>query len=121
MLAYITTVDLQKILQVKELLEKNYKYNFTHCQLASKVGTNEFKLRTIFKQFINMTINEYVTVIRIEKAKELLETTDLPIKMVAEKVGYDIRNFNRQFKKNTKTAPLIWRRSYGKVYLSLEK
>lgn len=102
--------DLQKIAQVKSILEKEYRNDNTHAHLASRVNTNESKLRKAFKLVNNITIYEYLTRVRIEKAKELLATTDDPVKTIAFKLGYDVSNLAKQFKKTTGMAPLEWRK-----------
>jgi AraC-like DNA-binding protein len=104
--------DLNKIAQVKVILDNEYKCYNTHAQLARRVSTNESKLRKGFKLVNNKTIYEYIIGVRIEKAKELLETTDEPVKTIAIKVGYDVSNLVKQFKKKTGMAPLEWRKKY---------
>ncbi|WP_207515349.1 helix-turn-helix domain-containing protein [Longitalea luteola] len=105
--------DLHKIAQVKTILENEYRINNTHAQLARRVSTNESKLRKAFKLVNKKTINEYLVSIRIEKAKEMLLTTDEPVKAVAVKVGYDVSNLVKQFKKTTGMPPLEWRKKHS--------
>lgn len=109
----LSTADLHKIEQVKAILEKEYKNANTHAQLAKRVSTNESKLRKGFKLVNNKTIYGYLISIRIEKAKEILEITDEPVKAVAAKVGYDVSNLVKQFKKITGMAPLEWRKKHS--------
>ena len=104
--------DLHKIAQVKAILENEYRSSNTHSQLAKRVNTNESKLRKSFKLVTKKTIYEHLTGVRIEKAKEMLETTDEPVKAIAIKVGYDVSNLVKQFKKITGTSPLEWRKKY---------
>ena len=104
--------DLHKIAQVKVILEKEYKCAATQAELARRVNTNESKLRKGFKLVNNKTIYEYLVGVRIEKAKEMLETTDEPVKVVAVKVGYDVSNLVKQFKKTTGMAPMEWRKKF---------
>ncbi len=106
----LSNLDLHKIAQAKAILEKEYKSATTQAELARRVNTNESKLRKGFKLINKITINEYLIGVRIEKAKEMLETTDEPVKVVAFKVGYDVSNLVKQFKKNTGMAPMEWRK-----------
>jgi len=106
----LSTDDLHKIEQVKAILENEYRNANTHSHLARRVSTNESKLRKGFKLVNHKTIYEYLIGVRIEKAKELLETTDEPVKAIAIKVGYDVSNLVKQFKKTTGMAPLQWRK-----------
>lgn len=103
--------DLAKVRQVAVILEKEYKYHYTHQQLALKVGTNESHLRVTFKLVYKTTINAYLLAIRVTKAKDLLENTELPLHTIAAHVGFkDASIFIRNFKKSTGWTPLKWRK-----------
>ena len=95
----------------KAFLEKNYANNHTIDRLARQVGINQDKLKKGFKSVYNITIHRFVTSIRIEKAKELLEVTDVPIEHIAYKLGKDHSNLIKQFKRHTGCTPKVWRRS----------
>ena len=57
-----------------------------------------------------MTVVEYITKKRIDKAKQLLTNTDLPIMTVAEYTGYpDYSYFTRVFRKETGVTPRAYR------------
>jgi len=104
--------DLEIVEQVKVILKKDYKHHHKHASLAKRFHIGESKLRKIFKQVNKTTINNYVTAVRIENAKELLETTDEPVKAIASKVGYDaVSSLEKQFKNITGRLPLEWRRN----------
>lgn len=104
--------DLERLCSAKEIIESNYRYHYTLQELTQKLNTNEFKLKNGFKQLYQMSIYAFLTSVRIEKAKELLNNTDFPIKNIAARVGFkDISNFNRNFKKLTGVSPLVWRRN----------
>jgi AraC-like DNA-binding protein len=66
-------------------------------------------LRTIFKRVTGKTINDFQTMVRIEKAKKYLSSTDDPVKRIAYNVGLDIRTLEKHFKKCTGMTPLAWR------------
>jgi AraC-like DNA-binding protein len=104
--------DLARLCSAKEIIESNYRFHYTLQELTQKLNTNEFKLKNGFKQLYQMSLYAFLTRVRIEKAKELLNHTDFPIKIIAERVGFkDISNFNRNFKKLTGVSPLVWRRN----------
>ncbi|HEY8896477.1 MAG TPA: helix-turn-helix transcriptional regulator [Niastella sp.] len=104
--------DLAKVKRVAAILKKEYKYHYTHQQLALKVGTNESQLRVAFKQVYKTTINTYLRDIRVTKAKELLENTQLPLHMVAAQTGFnDASVFIKNFKKSTGWTPVKWRKN----------
>lgn len=107
----INESNLKKVQLVAALLQREYKYHYTHQQLAIKAGTNESQLRVLFKQEHNTTINTFLREIRISKAKELLESTKDPLHTVATQVGFkDASIFVRNFKKSTGTTPVKWRK-----------
>lgn len=108
-IVHLNNEDFEKALHVKSILETDFDKHYTAAKLAHLVGTNEGKLRAAFKIVTGEPLYHYRTITRIEHAKNLLETTDLVMKIIASRVGLDKRNFNRQFKKLTGTTPKQWR------------
>ena len=54
----------------------------------------------MFKSEMNMTLTEYITQYRMQKAKHLLSSSDEKLQTIAEKVGYnDVSYFSNVFKK----------------------
>ncbi|HHY82988.1 MAG TPA: helix-turn-helix domain-containing protein [Clostridiales bacterium] len=67
-------------------------------------------LSRVFKQEMGISFSDYLTGIRVEKAKELLQQNDLKISAIATMLGFeDASYFTRFFKKNTGMAPLEYR------------
>jgi transcriptional regulator GlxA family with amidase domain len=102
--------DLEKVNCVKSLIEKNYCVHYTHEELAHLAGTNDYKLKTLFKTATKMTLYEYLCCVRVERAQELLQFTDYSIPVIARKIGLDKSNFSKLFKKVTNETPAVWRR-----------
>ncbi|ABG39301.1 transcriptional regulator, AraC family [Paraglaciecola sp. T6c] len=68
------------------------------------LSPTQFKKR--FKASFSMSAQQYITGLRMEKAKALLAHTDLPVQLVAEKVGYgDLSAFSRRFSVYTGLSP----------------
>lgn len=68
-------------------------------QLARLVGINRCKLALGFKHLFGVTIGEYHRDLRLEKAREMLETRGLSIGCVASTVGYaDAGSFSKAFR-----------------------
>lgn len=101
--------DLEKILIAKAVIEKEFHKRQTLADLARHVGSNEFKMKIGFRYITQKTFHEYLTFVRMEKAKEYLETTEIPIKVIATKIGLERTNFAKCFKKLTGTTPTEWR------------
>ncbi|WP_344923908.1 helix-turn-helix transcriptional regulator [Aquimarina addita] len=74
--------------------------------LAKRVGLNQNTLQQGFKQLYKTSVNEYIRNFRIEKAKELLETSTLNITEITYKVGINSRSyFSKLFKKRFGISP----------------
>lgn len=98
--------------ELKRLVESTIDYMHAHYtsdisldQCADLVGTNSYSLSKYFKQFTGINFIDYLTELRIEKAKALLRETDLKINDIAAEVGYQQRYFNRIFKKQVGITP----------------
>jgi transcriptional regulator GlxA family with amidase domain len=106
---HLNANDLSIVEQVKAILKKEYKNRHTQAKLAEQLHISERKLRKIFKQATDKTIYEFHTEVRIERAKDLLATTDYPVKTIAYTVGLTISSLEKQLKSITGTTPLEWR------------
>lgn len=88
------------ITDVKEYISQNFAQNLTLAVLANRFFINPFYLSQLFKEKTGETYLSYVMKVRINKAKELLETTNLKMAEVCELVGYtDTKYFSKLFEK----------------------
>lgn len=88
--------------RVKEYVEKKLHENITLKDISSKLHFNRSYLGQKFKNHENMSFNEYLFIQRMERAKMLLEQTDLKIYEIANEVGYtEIDWFYKRFKSYT--------------------
>lgn len=70
--------------------------------VASKIFTNESYLSRVFKKEVGQSLIEYITKNRIEESIRLMNTTDLKVYEIAEKIGFrDSHYFSICFKKQT--------------------
>ena len=71
-----------------------------------KLFINPCYLSRMFKEEKNISIKQYLTEKRISRAKQMLETENIPINVIASSVGiYDSLYFSRLFKKYTGFSP----------------
>lgn len=97
--------------QLLNYVAKNcYSSEFSTTAMAENFRMSPSYLSRCFKQYIGMNLLDYVTELRINKAKELLLQKEKPIKEVASEVGYgNVNSFNRRFKQVTDYTPGEWR------------
>jgi len=106
----IKSYDMPALERAKEIIEKNLTDHWSLVLLASKAGINEFKLKIGFRELYQTTPYQYLVGLRLRKAKDLLENTDLTIQEVADRVGFDsYRGFSKAFKKNYGILPTKYR------------
>jgi AraC-like DNA-binding protein len=81
------------------LAENGFSSSFSFDALADACGFSLGYIRQVFKETQGLAINEYLITMRINKAKEYLETTSMSGKEISEAVGYnESRYFYTQFK-----------------------
>jgi transcriptional regulator GlxA family with amidase domain len=85
--------------------------------LASMAAAARLERRTFLRRFINatgMTPIEYCRAVRIARARELLEAGNMPLKKIAETLGYmDMSSFARAFRRANGVPPGAYRRQHG--------
>lgn len=94
------------ILKAREYINSNYSSQITLEDIAKEININPHYFSRLFKEETGENFIEYLTSIRIEKAKELLNTTCLSIKEICYLIGYNDPNyFCRIFKKTNGITP----------------
>lgn len=87
-------------------IHEHYAEDLTLAELSEKVYVSRNHLSIIFKNMTGETFNNYLTKVRIEKARELLLERNMLVYEVAERVGYrNIPYFSTLFKKITGMNP----------------
>lgn len=81
-------------------LEKHFPEPVTIEKVAESLGKSANYLSSIFKRETGNSFTDYLLRLRMEEASRLLQNTSLPVKKVAEQVGYsDYVYFSKLFKK----------------------
>ena len=75
--------------EVSEYISEHFCEHISLKKLAAKFGVSESHLSRSFKSSVGVGIREYINTLRIRKAQELLENTQLSIAEIAESVGFD--------------------------------
>ena len=70
-------------------INTNYENKIANSDLAKLTGYHEYHLNRIFKKQTGMTIHKFIMQVRINEAKKLIMTTDIPIYSIAEATGFN--------------------------------
>ena len=105
--------SIKPIRIAKQFINDNYMNTITLEDISTMVNFNPSYFSALFKKETGENFLEYISRVRINKAKELLKETDLNITAICERVGYqDIAHFTRYFKKYTGIKPNAYRKLY---------
>lgn len=108
--------DVEALRAIRTFLAAHYLSPPSIPVLARRFGLNRTKLTEGFRVAFGETVFNYVHTVRMEKAKELLLETDLPIALVAEKVGYERQtSFATAFRARYGFSPRALKKLHGRV------
>lgn len=103
--------DKENIYKAAELIAENIKEPLTIRTLSVKCAINANKLQKGFKKLFSKTVFEYLTELRMERAQELLRSSDISVTDIAYVVGYkNVSNFSTAYKKHYAYSPAYLRR-----------
>ncbi len=92
--------------QAKAYINQNYHRDISLDDVSRRVGISPYYFSKIFKEDTGEGFIEYLTKIRMERARELLATSNYSMKEICSQVGYaDPNYFSRSFKKNVGLTP----------------
>jgi len=102
--------ELPVIARAKEYIRQNQAEELSLGMVAKAVNTSTFYFCKLFKKATSMHFTDYVSRVRIEKAKNLLLNPNLRISEIAYEVGFQsLTHFNRVFKKIIGQSPTVYR------------
>ncbi|MBR2278119.1 MAG: helix-turn-helix transcriptional regulator [Eubacterium sp.] len=95
----------------KEYIKQNYQNNLSVSQIARAVNLSPSYFSRIFKDNTALSPYDYLLSVRLDKAKELLINSHLPVSEIAYRCGFNsTSNFICFFKKETCLSPLKFRK-----------
>lgn len=108
--------DVEKVDRASRLIQENLNENYSVEFLAQEVGTNVNKLQQGFKHTYDLTVNKYNQRVKLEKARELLESSEFNISEIVNMIGLSNRSyFAKIFKEKYGVSPKYFLKSYAEV------
>lgn len=110
----IETESTKPIRQAKQYIEEHYSEKIVLEDIADIVGLNPVYFSVLFKKEMDMNFSTYLMNIRMERAKEMLCSTNETIAAIGESVGYkDSRYFSQTFTRVVGVKPALYRKLHS--------
>lgn len=111
-------LERKALSEIKTFIDSHYTDDLTLQSLCDRhwqgdqVSFRRRRLHEAFSSTYSQTISEYLTTVRMEQAKTLLQTTDLSIRAIAAQVGYTgSTGFSTAFRRHVGVSPSVYRGS----------
>lgn len=96
--------------RAKEYINENYKRDLSLDELSRELDISPYYFSKLFKEETGSNFVEYLTGLRMNRAKEMLKNDSLSMKEICAEIGYSDPNyFSRIFKKNVGLTPTEYR------------
>ncbi len=105
------------IREALEVIDSELEGNLSVAALAVRTNVSRKRLSRSFQKCLQRSPQQVIREMKIQRASYLLKDTNIPIKQIAERLGYsDYTNFIRAFRQVTGTTPHDFR-LYGRIVL----
>ena len=93
-------------------IQQNFTRKISLKEFGEQFHLSGKYISQYFKKHFHITLSQYITYLRLEHAKQLLQDTDIPVTEIAMQSGYqNVSYFIRSFKKTYEVSPLKYRKS----------
>lgn len=101
---------INQINKAKVIILENFK-DIKPKEIADRLNMSYSNFRKMFKEYTGFAPSQYIQELKIQKSKELLTNTNIPVKEVAYLMGFENQEyFFTAFKKKNRTTPIEYRR-----------
>ena len=105
------TRDACRIFPVFDYVDVHYAEPIRVRDLAKACSMSETHVRRLFESIMHMSPTDYVNLVRIQKACDLLKRTDESLDLIAAQCGYgNVSTLSRNFKKLLGVTPYQWKK-----------
>ncbi|WP_178989129.1 helix-turn-helix domain-containing protein [Winogradskyella schleiferi] len=102
----LTKQELRTIKKICDIIQKEPAKQYSLDQMSLDYGLSQAKLQDGFKFLYKRTVTEFIRHIRLEKARNLIKTTDLNISQIVYSIGFTSRSyFSKIFKEKYGISP----------------
>lgn len=106
--------DHSEINKILDYIHEHYNTNITLKSMAQFAALEEHYLSSLFKKKTGAKFIDYLHGVRIEKAKQFMDHTDMTVNEVGRRVGFSNDNyFIKIFKRYTNMTPNVYRNAKG--------
>lgn len=103
------------VTRARQFIRDHQADNLSLAEVARAVNTSTFYFCKLFKRATGLNFTEYLSRVRVEKAKSLLPNPNLRISEIAYQIGFQsLTHFNRVFKRITGQSPTNYRQRLPK-------
>ncbi|MEO8399974.1 MAG: AraC family transcriptional regulator [Ignavibacteriaceae bacterium] len=112
-----TRIEIYQRLHIaKDYIHSCYYEDISLEELSKICFLNPFHLLREFKKYFKITPHKYLTQIRMEEAKRLIEKTSISLIDIAGEVGFeDVSSFSKLFKSHFGISPHVYRKGAGSL------
>ena len=108
---FIVALSDKRIAKALQHLHNSPQIPWTLEKMGEEIGMSRAAFAKRFKELVGQPMFEYLTLLRVQRARELLQETNLRLYEVASRVGYESDlAFAKTFKKHTGTTPTRYRK-----------
>ncbi len=114
--------NLNNLRHARRFIDLHYELPVTVEQASRQAALSPYHFIRVFRLAYKQTPHQYLMARRIQKAKELLRTTDLPITEICAAVGFEsLGSFSALFRKVAGLSPSAYRKSASSIAHSTQR
>lgn len=109
------TPTLRRLTRAKDFMADSYNHPIALHDIAAKANLSPFHFQRLYRQTFGETPHDYLSRVRLERAKTLLKTSDLSVSEVCLEVGFgSLGSFSSRFVQEVGIPPSQYRK-YAKT------
>ena len=105
------TEENDTVSKAMHFIQEQYMNPISLLDVATHVNMSQFHFFRLFRKDCGYSPHEYLILTRLNRAKHLRKTTGLPVKVIAQKVGYqNVSSFTNAFTDRVGISPTLFRK-----------